>query len=80
MCDNDRCCFVLDGRIKYFSWMYQTLIECTDTDSVGVDNPAGAVKGDSDEVFPVEMMIFVQMIIGSACSCNDWVFSDVVVP
>ena len=59
MCDNDRCCFVLDGRIKHFSWVYKTLVERTDTDSVGVDDPAGTIEGDSDEVFPVEMMILV---------------------
>ena len=80
MCDNDRCCFVLYGRIKHFSWVYKTLVECADTDGVGVDNPTGAIKGNSDEVFSVEMMILVQMFIGSACSCNDRILFDPVVP
>jgi len=79
MCDNDRCCFVFDGRIKYFSWMYKTLVECADTDSVGINDPAGTIEGDSDKVFPVEMMILVQMLIGSTCSCNNRICFDTVI-
>jgi len=51
VCDNDRCCFVLDGRIKHFSWVHDALIDGADTDDMGIYDPAGAVKGDGDEVF-----------------------------
>ncbi len=70
---------VLNGRIKNFSWVNQALVECPDADSMGIDDPAGTIEGDSDEVFPVEMMILMQMLIDSACSCNDRILFDAMI-
>ena len=77
--DNDGNGFVLNGRIKHFSWVYQTLIECTDTDSMRTNNSTSTIESDGDEVFTVEMMILFEMIISFACSCYDGVFSDTVI-
>ena len=66
MCDKDRCCSVLNGRIKNLSWVYKTLVERADTDGVGVDDSAGTVKRDGNEVLSVLMTIGFEMLIGTA--------------
>ena len=80
MCDNDRCCFVLNGRIEHFSGMYKTLIECSDTDRMGSYNSAGTIEGYDDEVFAVEMMILFKMSICSACRSDDRIVFDMMIP
>ena len=67
MCDNDRRRSILNGRIKNLPWVHQTLIECADTDNMGIDHSAGTVKRDGDEVLSVLMTIGFEMVIGTAC-------------
>ena len=79
MRDNDRCCFILDGRVKNFSWVHQTLIECADTDDMGIDHSTGTVKRDSNEVFSTLMMIGFEIVIGTAGIGNDGIIFDTIV-
>jgi hypothetical protein len=79
VCNNDRSSLILDGRIKYFSWMYQRLVECSDTDDMGIDDSASTIKGDGYKVFSVEIMILIQILIGSACICYDGILSNTLI-
>ena len=79
MCDDDRCGSVPYGRIKHFSWMHQTLVERTDTDDVCIDNSAGTVKRDGDEMLSVQMTVRFEMPIGTVGIGNNGIVSDLPV-
>ena len=76
---DDRRCSIFDGRVKYFSWMHDALIQRANADDVGIDNSAGTIDGDGDEVFAVKMMILVQILINSARCSNDRIVFDTMV-
>ncbi len=76
---DDRRCSIFDGRVKYFSWMHDALIQRANADDVGIDNSAGTIDGDGDKVFAVEMMILVQILIGSACCGDDEIVFDMMI-
>ena len=79
MCDNDRSSFVLYGRIEDFPGVHQRLVECSDTDDMRIDNPAGTIECDSKKVFSVEMAIDFQIIIGISGVANNGVAFDTAV-
>ena len=79
MGDDDRSGFVLYGGIENFSWMYQRLIERTDTDDMRVDHPAGTIEGEHQEVLFVLMVVRFQIAIDTASIADDGIVYDTVV-
>jgi len=77
--DDDRGGSVLYGRIEDLSWVNQGLIEGADADDVGMDNPVGTIEGEGEEVFPLEIPVCLEVLIGTVGMGDDGIVSDLIV-
>ena len=77
---NDDCGgSVLYRGIEDFSGMHHTLVNGTDTDDMGIDNPASTIKGKSEKVLFVFMAILPKIVVNSCGIGDNGVVFDAVV-
>ena len=79
MRNDDGCRSILYGSAENLSGMYQTLVNCADTDNVSIDDSVGTIKGDSEEMFPVEMTVGFEIFVNGSGIGDDRITLDTVV-